>query len=121
MRLAKIRFRIEQDYRELKDALAANLAGLARYPATVGLPEFREVLAAWIVRRYGLDSLDPAREVIPVGGSREALFSIAQAVLDPTWVMFEVDDVWIVGGGLDDGGKFRHLRYIAEKPRSLGK
>lgn len=44
-----------------------------------------------------------------------------QRLLTPAWVMFEVDDVWIVGAGLDDGGKFRHLRYIAEKPRSLGK
>jgi N-succinyldiaminopimelate aminotransferase len=67
----------------LKDALTANLAGLARYPMTLGLPELREALAAWITRRYGLDPIDPAREVIPVGGSREALFSIAQAVVDP--------------------------------------
>jgi N-succinyldiaminopimelate aminotransferase len=68
----------------LKDALTANLAGLARYPMTLGLPELREALAAWIARRYGLDPIDPAREVIPVGGSREALFSIAQAVVDPS-------------------------------------
>jgi N-succinyldiaminopimelate aminotransferase len=67
----------------LKDALTANLGGLARYPLTLGLPELREALAAWITRRYGLDPIDPAREVIPVGGSREALFSIAQAVVDP--------------------------------------
>jgi N-succinyldiaminopimelate aminotransferase len=68
----------------LKDALIANLGGLARYPLTLGLPELREALAAWIARRYGLDPIDPAREVIPVGGSREALFSIAQAVVDPS-------------------------------------
>jgi N-succinyldiaminopimelate aminotransferase len=67
----------------IKDALVANLGGLSRYPLTLGLPEYREALAAWIVRRHGLDTLDPAREVIPVGGSREALFSIAQAVVDP--------------------------------------
>jgi N-succinyldiaminopimelate aminotransferase len=67
----------------VKDALAANLGGLARYPLTLGLPELRETMAAWIARRHGLAALDPAKEVIPVNGSREALFAIAQAVLDP--------------------------------------
>jgi N-succinyldiaminopimelate aminotransferase len=43
----------------------------------------REALAAWITRRYGLDPIDPAREVIPVVAAAEALFSIAQAVVDP--------------------------------------
>jgi N-succinyldiaminopimelate aminotransferase len=68
----------------LKDALSANLAGLARYPLTLGLPELRTALSEWLVRRHGLARLDPAKEVIPVNGSREALFSIAQAVLDPS-------------------------------------
>lgn len=67
----------------LKEALAASLDGMARYPLTLGLPELRATLASWITRRHGLDALDPATEVIPVLGSREALFSIAQAVLDP--------------------------------------
>lgn len=67
----------------IKDALVANLAGLARYPLTLGLPELRAALAEWIARRHGLGSLDAEREVIPVLGSKEALFSIAQAVLDP--------------------------------------
>ena len=67
----------------LKDALTANLGGLSRYPLTLGLPELRAAIAEWLARRHGLAKLDPAREVIPVGGSREALFSIAQAVLDP--------------------------------------
>ena len=67
----------------IKDALVANLGGLSRYPQTLGLPELRAVLAAWIARRHGLGSLDAEREVIPVSGSREALFAIAQAVLDP--------------------------------------
>jgi len=40
------------------------------------------------------------------------------AFFEPTWVMFDIDDCWIVGAGLDDCGKFRHLRYIAEKPKS---
>ena len=67
----------------IKDALAANLGGLARYPLTLGLPELRAAMAEWIARRHGLGSLDPAKEVIPVNGSREALFAIAQTVLDP--------------------------------------
>jgi N-succinyldiaminopimelate aminotransferase len=67
----------------LKDALAASLASLARYPLTKGLPELREAMAQWLRRRHHLDALDPETEVIPVTGSREAIFSIAQAVLDP--------------------------------------
>jgi N-succinyldiaminopimelate aminotransferase len=67
----------------IKDAVAANLAGLSRYPATAGEPKLRETLAAWITRRFGLGGLDPACQVIPVNGSKEALFSLVQAVLDP--------------------------------------
>jgi N-succinyldiaminopimelate aminotransferase len=67
----------------IKDAIAANLGGLARYPLTKGLPEFRAAVAGWLVRRHGLARLDPETQVLPVSGSREALFSIAQAVLDP--------------------------------------
>ena len=69
--------------RIITEALAANLAGLARYPLTLGLPELRAAMAEWISRRHGLAPIDPAKQVIPVNGSREALFSIAQAVLDP--------------------------------------
>jgi hypoxanthine phosphoribosyltransferase len=55
--------------------------------------------------------------------SIQTLFMIAKrrertSVVPATWVMFEIDDVWIVGAGLDDGGKYRHLRYIAERPRN---
>jgi N-succinyldiaminopimelate aminotransferase len=67
----------------VKDAFTANLAGLARYPQSKGLPELRAAMAAWIARRHGLGSIDPETQVIPVTGSREAIFSIAQAVLDP--------------------------------------
>jgi len=67
----------------LKDALTANLSGLARYPLTLGLAELRTAVAQWLVRRHGLKGLDAGTQVLPVGGSREALFSIAQAVLDP--------------------------------------
>ncbi len=67
----------------LKEALAANLGGLARYPQAKGLPELRAAMAAWIKRRHNLATLDPETQVIPVTGSREAIFSLAQAVLDP--------------------------------------
>jgi N-succinyldiaminopimelate aminotransferase len=67
----------------IKQAVTANLAGLSRYPATAGQLELRETIAAWIARRFGLPSLDPATQVLPVNGSKEALFSLLQAALDP--------------------------------------
>lgn len=66
----------------IQQALAEALGGLARYPATAGEPALREAIAAWVQRRYGC-TLDPATQVLPVNGSREALFSLAQTVLDP--------------------------------------
>ena len=67
----------------VKDALTANLAALARYPQSKGLPELRAAIAEWLVRRHHLARIDPETQVIPVTGSREAIFSIAQAILDP--------------------------------------
>jgi len=64
----------------LTDALATGLAG---YPATAGEPALRQACAAWVERRYGL-KLDASTQVLPVLGSREALFSLAQTVIDPT-------------------------------------
>jgi N-succinyldiaminopimelate aminotransferase len=68
----------------IKRALADNLAGLASYPATLGTPELRAAIATWLQQRYGIPAVDPATQVIPVNGSREALFAIAQAVIDTT-------------------------------------
>jgi N-succinyldiaminopimelate aminotransferase len=68
----------------VKDAIVSHLGGLSSYPATIGEPRLREAIAAWARRRYGV-TLDPARQILPVNGSREALFAIAQAVIDPTW------------------------------------
>ena len=68
----------------VKDALAASLDGLASYPATAGTPELRQAIAAWLARRYGIPAPDPLTEVLPVNGSREALFAFAQTVIDPT-------------------------------------
>jgi N-succinyldiaminopimelate aminotransferase len=68
----------------LKQALAAALdTGLSSYPATAGDPALREACAAWVQRRYGV-LVNPATQVLPVNGSREALFAFAQTVIDPT-------------------------------------
>jgi N-succinyldiaminopimelate aminotransferase len=66
----------------VRSALTGHLGGLAAYPATAGLDALREAMAAWFVRRFGLPGLDPATQVLPVSGTREALFAIAQAVVD---------------------------------------
>ncbi|MCF8198727.1 MAG: succinyldiaminopimelate transaminase [Sulfuritalea sp.] len=66
----------------IQQALADNLAGLAIYPSTQGTDALREAIAAWIVRRYGVSKPDSATQVIPVNGSREALFAFAQTVVD---------------------------------------
>jgi N-succinyldiaminopimelate aminotransferase len=64
------------------DALAAGSPGLANYPTTIGAPALREAIATWLIRRHGLRTLDPKTQVLPVLGSREALFSFAQTVID---------------------------------------
>jgi N-succinyldiaminopimelate aminotransferase len=66
----------------VRAALVNHLGGLSTYPATAGLDELRETLAAWFRTRYALPSLDPATEVLPVNGTREALFAFAQTVAD---------------------------------------
>jgi N-succinyldiaminopimelate aminotransferase len=67
----------------IKAALTSSLQGLARYPATAGEPALREACAQWARRRYGV-ALDAASQVLPVNGSREALFALAQTVIDAT-------------------------------------
>ncbi len=66
----------------IKEALTRSLAGLAAYPPTVGAASLREAIASWLVRRYRLAAVDPGTQVLPVNGSREALFAIAQVVVD---------------------------------------
>lgn len=66
----------------IMEALAGGLKGLANYPTTLGIPVLRQAIAAWCGRRYGIE-LDPETEILPVNGSREALFSFAQTVIDP--------------------------------------
>ena len=67
----------------IKQAITENLKGLSVYPATAGEPALRQTIAAWVARRYGV-TVDPMTQVLPVGGSREALFALAQTVIDPT-------------------------------------
>ncbi len=69
----------------LHEAVHEHLDGLARYPLTKGSPALREAIADWLMRRFALPagSVDPERHVLPVNGTREALFALAQAVIDP--------------------------------------
>lgn len=68
----------------ISEALASHLSGLASYPTTVGVPALREAINQWLQRRYGIPALDIDKAILPVNGSREALFAFAQAVIDPT-------------------------------------
>ena len=67
----------------IKDALTGSLQGLASYPGTLGEPKLRQTISDWLQRRYGL-GVDPATQILPVNGSREALFALAQTVIDPS-------------------------------------
>jgi N-succinyldiaminopimelate aminotransferase len=64
------------------EAYREALPSVSSYPQTAGQPELREAIAAWVRRRYGLRQLDPGTQVLPVAGSREALFAFAQAAID---------------------------------------
>jgi len=68
----------------IRDALISGLDGLANYPTTIGVPALRRAIAAWLMKRYALPAIDADTEILPVNGSREALFAFAQAVVDPT-------------------------------------
>ncbi len=66
------------------EELARNLDRIGNYPTTLGIVELREAICNWLCRRFSIDDklLDPAKNVIPVSGTRESLFSIAQAVVE---------------------------------------
>ena len=66
----------------IKDALVNNLDGLANYPTTVGSAALRESISAWISRRYNIPALNHEKAILPVNGSREALFAFAQVIID---------------------------------------
>ncbi|WP_101675205.1 succinyldiaminopimelate transaminase [Alloalcanivorax mobilis] len=66
----------------VQQALRDSTALLSRYPGTAGLPELREAIAAWLQRRFKLRSISAEDQILPVNGTREALFAFTQAVLD---------------------------------------
>lgn len=66
------------------ETLAANLKGLSNYPATLGGDALRQAISQWIGKRYQIPAPNPTTEVLPTLGSREALFSIVQVLMDPS-------------------------------------
>lgn len=66
----------------IRQELVNNLEGLAHYPTVLGTSQLRISIANWLTQRYRLVAINPDTEIIPVNGSREALFSFAQAVID---------------------------------------
>ena len=66
----------------IRQALADGIAEVSSYPRAVGLPEYRDAAAAWIGRRFGVE-VDPATEIVPTLGSKEAIFNFAQLALSP--------------------------------------
>ncbi len=65
------------------DALSENLTDIAYYPTTQGSPELRSTIKNWIENRFGMTGIDPDKEILPVNGTREALFALGQVVLPP--------------------------------------
>jgi N-succinyldiaminopimelate aminotransferase len=66
----------------IRETLCASLDGLATYPATQGSQDLRQAIADWIARRHAVGTPDADRQILPVNGSREALFAFAQCVVD---------------------------------------
>ena len=66
----------------IRETLAANLDGLANYPTTAGSDTLRNAIAGWLAARYAIPQPDAKTQVLPVNGSREALFAFAQTVID---------------------------------------
>jgi N-succinyldiaminopimelate aminotransferase len=66
----------------IKESLVAHLSGLANYPTTTGVLALRETISEWLSKRYDIPAPSPEKAILPVNGSREALFAFAQAVID---------------------------------------
>ncbi|MFZ6772531.1 succinyldiaminopimelate transaminase [Undibacterium sp. SXout7W] len=67
----------------IREAISANLDGLAGYPATAGSESLRKAISGWLSRRYSIPAPDAATQILPVNGSREALFALAQTIINP--------------------------------------
>ena len=66
----------------VKQTIISSLDKLAVYPITRGIPELRQSIAQWLTQRFNLQKVDPETQVLPVNGTREALFAFAQTVVD---------------------------------------
>ena len=103
----------------IQQALVAGLGGLSNYPITPGILPLREAIASWLARRHGIPAPDPATQVLPAAGSREALFAFAQAVVtgsrpDPVVVMPNPCYQIYEGGALLAGAEPQYLNSLAE-------
>jgi N-succinyldiaminopimelate aminotransferase len=69
----------------IQEAVLTHLHGLMKYPTTRGLPELRLAIATWLSKRFSIlqQKINPETQVLPVNGTREALFSFAQCIIDP--------------------------------------
>jgi N-succinyldiaminopimelate aminotransferase len=105
-----------------RQIMTENLAGFSNYPATAGLPELREAIADWVKRRFQLQeatSFNASENILPVNGTREALFAIVQALFNAN---AEAREVWspnpfyqiYEGATLLAGGSPRYLDCVAE-------
>jgi N-succinyldiaminopimelate aminotransferase len=68
----------------IRDAVANNTAGLAQYPPSKGAPALREAIANWLTKRFRLKPINAETQVLPVIGTKEALYSFTQLIIDPT-------------------------------------
>lgn len=68
------------------DCLTDNLSRVENYPTTAGLPKLRQAISEWLCRRFKLSALDATSQVLPVNGTREAIFAFTQAVVDRTQI-----------------------------------
>jgi succinyldiaminopimelate transaminase len=101
----------------IREALAAAIEPVSSYPRSTGLPELREAIAGWLQRRFGVVA-DPATEIVPTLGSKEAIFSFAQVALgekrlvaipEPAYPVYERGTLFANGGIVtvplaEDGG-----------------
>jgi acetylornithine aminotransferase len=78
--------------RLVREALAAALPEVSSYPRAVGLPAYRDAVAGWISRRFGVE-IDPGSEIVPTLGSKEAIFSFAQIAVTPGRAVIAVPDL----------------------------
>ncbi len=67
----------------IRQALIDGIPTTSQYPTAAGLVQLREAIAAWVQRRFGV-AVDPEREVLPTAGSKEAVFHLPLAIVDPT-------------------------------------